>query len=87
MRSTRSTMLLMLGLLILTVPLSGCELGDVFRFLGGSVTKTVVKIECPQLVAPPEGAIDALAAQMQHDPETATWIDQLDKHLEKLETC
>lgn len=57
-----------------------------FRFLGGSEVRTVVKIECPQLANPPDEVIDALET-VKNDPEAARWIVGLDKHLQKLDTC
>lgn len=87
MRSTRSLTRLTLVLLILTVPLAGCGTAELLRFLAGSETTTVVKTVCPKLDPPPEGALDALEAKMKEDPETALWVDKLDKHYEKLEQC
>lgn len=70
----------------LTPLLTGCGAVDLFRFLGGSESVTIVKIECPQLEGPPDEVIDALAV-VKDDPEARAWIIDLNKHYDKLETC
>ena len=78
---------LMLLLLMSTPLLSGCaNTTELFRFLGGSETKTTVKIECPQLANPPDEVLDALAT-VKADPEAARWIVGLDRHYQKLDQC
>lgn len=85
-RSKLATMKLMLVLLTV-VPLAGCEIGDVFKiFAGPPVTRVVTIVECPQLDAPPAAVTDALEAALD-DPEAAAWVDSLDRHYQKLETC
>lgn len=75
-------------LLTLMLPLGACAgtSTKLFRFLGGSETKTVVKIECPPLAYPPDKVLDALDT-VKGDPESATWIVGLDKHYAKLAVC
>lgn len=75
------------ALLILTVPLSGCDVFDVLRTLAGPPeVRTVVVTECPPLEAPPPAVTDALATTLD-DPESREWIDGLGKHYDKLATC
>ncbi len=78
----------MTAILLMSMPaLSGCAgVSDLFHFLGGSQTKTIVKIECPQLSAPPDQVVDALAS-VKDDPESRKWIVDLDRHYQKLDTC
>jgi hypothetical protein len=87
-RSKLATMRSLGALLILTVPLSGCDLVDAFRiFAGPPVTKVVTVVECPASPgAPPEEVLDAIAPLMD-DPSVREWVDGYDKHLEKLDTC
>lgn len=88
MRSRTSSLRLTLALLIATPLLSGCALGDLIRLLAGPPeTRTVVKIECPDLASPPDGALDALAEKAKADPEVDKWIIDLDRHLQKLDAC
>lgn len=77
-----------IAILLMSMPLlTGCAgVSDLFHFLGGSETTTVVKIECPQLAAPPDAVVDALAT-VKKDPEAARWIVGLDKHYDKLSVC
>lgn len=75
-------------LLLLMLPLTACAATStkLFRFLGGSETKTIVKIECPPLAYPPDKVLDALDT-VKGDTDSARWIVDLDKHLQKLEQC
>lgn len=77
------------ALLILTLPLSGCGLGDVLKLLFPRETVTIVVAKCPEgigLDAPPEPVLDALATVVD-DPQGGPWIDQLEKHYEDLDAC
>jgi hypothetical protein len=82
----RSGSRLIVLLLMSTPLLGGCGLTEVFHLLGGSETKTVVKIECPPLAYPPDKVLDALDT-VKGDPDSASWIVSLDKHLQKLDRC
>lgn len=88
MRSRMSFARLTLALMILTPLLSGCAIGDLIRLLAGPPeTVTVVKVECPDLASPPDGALDALAAKAKTDAAVDAWINDLDRHYQKLDTC
>lgn len=88
MRSGASTLRLMLSLTILPPLLSGCAIGDLLRLLAGPPeVRTVVKVECIPLDSPPPGALDALAAKAQTDPAVGAWINDLDRHYQKIDTC
>lgn len=74
------------ALLMSMTLLGGCSVAELFHFLGGSETVTVVKIECPQLSPPPDTVIDALA-EVKTDPGAGQWIVDLERHYQKLDTC
>lgn len=84
--SRSSMMRSMLLLLMLTPALTACGPAELLRFLGGSESVTIVKIECPQLSPPPDEVVDALAAA-KDDPDVAEWVVDLDRHYQKLDTC
>lgn len=68
--------------------LTGCGgVADLFWFLGGSRTETIVKIECPQLATIPDSAVDALQDASAAHPEIRRWAGDLNKHYDKLDTC
>lgn len=88
MRFTIRSLKLTLALMTLTPLLSGCAIGDLIRLLAGPPeTRTVVKVECPDLASPPDGALDALAAKAKTDPATDAWVNDLDRHYTKLDAC
>lgn len=87
LRSKLATMKLTVALLILTVPLSGCGVGDLLRLFAPQGTRVLTIIECPTSPgAPPEAVLDALEGLMD-DAETRAWVDAYDRHLQKLDDC
>lgn len=88
LRLSASSMRSIAALLILTVPLSGCDAFDVLKTLLGGPGRvtTVIVTECPPLAAPPAAVTDALETTLA-DPEARVWIDELGKHYDKLEAC
>ena len=72
MRSKRNMIVSTLGLLILTGLMSGCASG---RIVGS----------CPALPAPPRAAIEALASAKNSAVDI--WVDNLDRHYQKLDAC
>ena len=74
-------------LLTLTGTLSGCALLEAMGRALGLEPKVQYIVGCPQLDAPPEGAIDALEAKARVDPPTALWVNRLANHYEVLENC
>lgn len=90
MRPTRNSIASIAAICLLTMPLSGCDLGPLVGFLQLVVhpkTETVVVVECPPLDPPNDEAIDALAADAKVHPATGRWAVKLEKHLEKLDSC
>jgi uncharacterized protein YceK len=55
--------------------------GGLIALLSGCTT--VVKWKCPPLSPAPESTLDVLALQARKDPNTATWVIDLDKHYQK----
>lgn len=73
MRCNRNTIVSTLGLLILTGLMTGCA----------SVPKAVGS--CPVLRPPPTAALDTL--QAAGDGAIDAWVDDLDRHYQKLDAC
>lgn len=72
MRSKMNTIVSTLGLLILAGLMTGCATG---RVVGS----------CPALPAPPTAALDAM--QSANDSAVDIWVDDLDRHYQKLDAC
>lgn len=72
MRFNRNTIGSTLGLLILAGLMTGCATG---RVVGS----------CPVLRPPPTAALDTL--QSAGDDAIDAWVDDLDRHYQKLDAC
>lgn len=68
---------------------TGAFIGCLLIVLVGltSCSPTTVQFRCPPLAPPPSSTIDALETQARKDPNTASWVIDLDKHYQKLDAC